>query len=61
VPSQDCEKVTTNFVVSVCPHGTTRILLDEFTFNLMLEDSSKLRWENSSLVQILHKNSEYFT
>jgi len=39
-------KATTNFVMSIClsfcPHGTTRLLLDGFSLNLIHECFSKI-------------------
>jgi hypothetical protein len=43
---------TVSFVMSVCPHGTTRHPLDGFSLNLILEDFSKISQENSSLIKI---------
>jgi hypothetical protein len=37
---------------SICPHGTTRLPLDGFSWNLILENFSKICRENSSFNQI---------
>jgi len=37
---------------SVCPHVTTRLALDRFSWNLMFEYFSKISWESSSLITI---------
>jgi len=42
-----------SFVMSVCPHGTTRLPLDGFSWNLVFEYFSKFRRENSSVYEIL--------
>jgi len=63
--SQNCGKATISFVVSVClsvssfarPHGTTRLPLDGFSWNLIFEDFSNIRLENSSFIDI----NGYFT
>ena len=36
----------------VRPHGTTRLPLDEFSWNLIFEYFSKIYWENSSFIKI---------
>ena len=49
-------KATISFVMSVClsvrPHGTTRLPLDGFLWNLIFEDFSKICRENSSFIKI---------
>jgi hypothetical protein len=35
-------KAAFSFDMSVCPHGTTRLPLDRFSSNLILEDFSKI-------------------
>jgi hypothetical protein len=49
-------KVTTSFLTSVwppvCPHGTTQLPLDEFSWNLILEYFFKVCWENSNFIKI---------
>jgi len=45
-------KGTASFVLSVCPHGTTRLPLDGFSWNLLLVIFRKIFRENSSLVKI---------
>ena len=49
-------KATISFVMSVRssvrPHGTTRLPLDEFSWNLIFECFSKICRENSSLIKI---------
>jgi hypothetical protein len=37
---------------SVCPHGTTRLSLDGFSWNLVFENFLKLTWENSNFIKI---------
>jgi hypothetical protein len=44
--------VTIGFVVSVRPHGTTRLPLDEFSLNLLFEYFPKIRRESSSFIKI---------
>ena len=41
---------TISFAPSVCPHGTTRLPLDGFSCNFILEYSSKIFKDNSSLI-----------
>ena len=36
----------------VCPHGTTRLPLDGFSWNFVFEYFSKNRWESSSFIKI---------
>jgi hypothetical protein len=49
-------KVTTSFVMcvrpSVCVHGTSRLLLDGFSWNVIFEDFSKIYLENQVLIKI---------
>jgi hypothetical protein len=45
-------KATVGFVMSVCPHGTTRLPLDGVSLNLMFEDFSKICWENSNFFNL---------
>jgi len=45
-------KATISLVMSVPPHGTTRLPLDGFSWNLTFEYSSKIRWENSSFIKL---------
>ena len=45
-------KATINLLMSVRPHGTTRLPLDGFLLNLVYEHFSKICWENSSFVKI---------
>jgi hypothetical protein len=51
--------VTTSFVMSVClsvrSHGTTRLPLDGFSWNLIFEDFSKIWRQNSIFVKIWRK------
>ena len=62
-PLAKVRKVTIGFVVSVCPCvrpsvrpcGTTRLLLDRFSWNLILEHFSKIYREHSSLIKIGQK------
>ena len=37
---------------SVRPHGTTRLPMDGFSWNLIFEDFSKIYWENLGVVKI---------
>ena len=52
-------KATISFVMSVrlsvCPHGTSRLPLDGFSRNLILQYSSKIIRENSSFIKIVQK------
>jgi len=41
-----------SFVMSVCPGGKTRFLLDGFSLNLILQNFSKVYRENSSSIKI---------
>jgi len=41
-----------SLVISVRPHGTTRLPLDRFLWNLILDDFSKICRENSSFIKI---------
>ena len=41
--------------LSVRPHGTTRFLLDQFSWNLILEDFSKIGPENTNFIKILQE------
>jgi hypothetical protein len=41
-----------SFFMSVRPHGTTRLPLDGFSWNLIFEDFSKLFRENLSFIKI---------
>ena len=56
VRSRNCEKRLFIFVMSVClsvcPHGTTRLLLDGFSSNLVIEYFSKICRESSSFTKI---------
>ena len=45
-------KAAISFVTSVRPHGTTRLPLDGFSWNLIFEDFSKLCRENSCFIKI---------
>jgi len=45
-------KATIGFVMSVLPHGTTRLPLDGVSWNLIFEDFSKICRENSSFIKI---------
>ena len=47
------QKATTDFVVSVCLHGTTQLPLDGSSRNLVLKDFSKICREKSSFLKIL--------
>ena len=46
---------TINFVVSVRPHGTTRLPLDGFWWNMIFEAFSKICRENSGCIKIRQK------
>ena len=52
VRSQNCENWQFSFVTSVRPHETTRLPLDGFWRNLVIEFLSKICRENSSFVKI---------
>jgi hypothetical protein len=45
-------KAAISFVISARPHGTTRLPLDGFSWNLIFEDFSKNCRENSSFIKI---------
>jgi hypothetical protein len=54
---QNCERrLSTSSCLSVCPsvrpHGTTRLPLDGFSWNLVFDYSSKVCRENSSFITI---------
>ena len=46
-------KATVSFVMSVRPHGTTRLPLDGFSWNLIFEDFSKICREKSNFVKMV--------
>jgi len=52
-------ETTTSFVVSVClsefPHGTTRLTLDGFSWNLLHEHFMKIHRQDSSFEKILQE------
>jgi hypothetical protein len=50
--SQNCEKRLVSFVMSVRPHGTTRLPVDRFSWNLIFEYFSKIWRENSGFLKI---------
>ena len=43
---------TLSFVMSVCPHGTTRLPLDGFSWNLVFEKFLKICLQNSSYIKL---------
>jgi hypothetical protein len=45
-------KININFVMSVRPHGTTRLPMDAYSRNFVFEDFSKISWQNSSSSKI---------
>jgi len=50
--SQNCEKrVLASSCLSVRPHATTRLPLEEFSLSVISGNFSKICWENSSLVK----------
>jgi hypothetical protein len=55
-PSQNCEKRLLASCLSVRPsvrsHGTTRLPLDGFSWNLIFDYFSRIFWGNSSLIKI---------
>ena len=51
-PFAKLRKATISFVMSVCPHGTTRLPLNGFCWNLIFETSSKICRENSDFTKI---------
>ena len=51
---------TISFVMSVCPHATTRLALDGLWLNLIFDLFSKFCRENSSCIKS-DKNNGYFT
>jgi hypothetical protein len=48
-------KTAVSFVMNVSPHGTSRIPLEEFSWNLIFGDFSKICWENSSPINVWQK------
>ena len=42
-------------LLSVCPHGTNRLPVGRFLWNLMFEDFSKIYGDNSILIKILSR------
>ena len=55
-----CEKATVSFAMPLRPHGTTRLPLDRFAWNLVFEDFSKTCRQNSTFINS-EKNKLYFT
>jgi hypothetical protein len=53
-------KPNTNFVISVYLHGITRLPMDRFSWNLLLEGFSKICRENSRLIKS-NKGNQCFT
>ena len=51
----ELRKESISFVLSVRPHGTTRLPLDGFSRNLIFDDCSKICGENSSFIKILQE------
>jgi hypothetical protein len=45
-------KTTISCIMSVCPHGTTRLPLDGFPWSLIFDYFSKICWVNSWLIKI---------
>jgi hypothetical protein len=45
--------VTVGFVISACPHGTSRLPLYVFSLNVVFEDFSKTCWVNLSWINLL--------
>ena len=52
-------KATISFVVSVCPHGITRLPIDRFSWNLIFEYFSKI-FEKVQVSLKSDKNNRYF-
>ena len=50
-PSQNCEKWI-GFFMSVCPYGITAFPIDEFSWNLIFEDFSKICYKYSRFIKI---------
>jgi hypothetical protein len=48
-------KATISFVMSVCPHGITRLPMDGYLWNLVYEDFSKICRETWSLFEVWQK------
>jgi len=44
---------------SVCPHGTTWLTLDRFSWNLVLEGFSKICRENSRFIKVWQINEQF--
>jgi hypothetical protein len=54
--SQSCEKrLLASSCLSVCPHRTTRLSLNGFSWNLIFEYFSKISRENSSFIKVWHQ------
>jgi hypothetical protein len=53
-------KATSSFVMSVCPHGTTRLPVNGFSWNFIFEYFSKICRENSSFIKS-YKTDSCFT
>jgi len=49
---QKLRKTTINFIMSVCPHGTSQLPMDGFSCNLIFVEFSKICHENSSFIKI---------
>jgi hypothetical protein len=50
--SQNCDKATIGFVMSVCPNGTIRLPMDGFSWNFIFEDFSRICRENWFFIKI---------
>ena len=55
-----CLSVRPSVRLFFCPHGTARLPLGGFSWNLIFMYFSKICWENSSFIKI-KKNKGYFT
>jgi hypothetical protein len=51
-PLAKLRKATISFVFSLRPHGTTRLLLDRFSLNLIFDDFLKIFQENASFIKV---------
>jgi hypothetical protein len=51
-PLEKLRKAAISFIMSLRPHGTTRLLLDRFSLNLIFEDFLKIFQENASFIKI---------
>ena len=53
---KNAKQKTIIFVISVCPHGRTRLLLDEFSQNLIFDDFFSKIWRENLTVALKKHN-----